>query len=143
MLENFLENYFKIEKAYRKVFQEEVEKYQLTPNEVLVILFLYENGSSVNTAKDIARYEGVSKGLIARSVDSLSEKGYLTLVRDEMDRRVIHLHLTEHCDEIVSGMAEKKKRFLACIQKNIPEEHIRITTETLEHFLENASNLSL
>lgn len=141
MLENFLENYFKIEKAYRKFFHEEVEKYQLTPNEILVILFLYENGSSVNTAKDIARYEGVSKGLIARSVDSLTEKGYLRLVRDETDRRMIHLHLTEPCDAIVSEIAERKKRFLEYIRKDIPEEHIRITSETLERFVENASSL--
>lgn len=141
MLENFMENYFKIEKAYRRFFHEEAEKYQLTPNEVLVILFLYENGSSVDTAKDIARYEGVSKGLIARSVDSLTEKGYLTLKRDEMDRRVIHLHLTEQCDGIVHQMAEKKKRFLECIQRDIPKEDIRITSRTLEHFMKNISGL--
>ena len=33
MLEDFFENYFKIEKAYRKYFQDEMEKYHLTPNE--------------------------------------------------------------------------------------------------------------
>ena len=40
MLEDFFENYFKIEKAYRKYFQDEMEKYHLTPNELLVLLFL-------------------------------------------------------------------------------------------------------
>lgn len=141
MLENFMENYFKIEKAYRRFFHEEAEKYQLTPNEVLVIIFLYEKGPSVDTAKDIAQYEGVSKGLIARSVDSLTEKGYLTLMRDETDRRVIHLHLTEQCNEIVHQVTEKKKRFLECIQRDIPQEDIRITARTLEHFMENISGL--
>lgn len=141
MLENFFENYIKIEKAYRKMFQEEAEKYQLTPNEILVILFLHENGTGVNTAKDIARYEGVSKGLIARSVDSLTEKGYLRLVRDETDRRMIHLHLTGQCDEIVEAISGKKRYFLEFIQRDIPEEHLRITSETLTHLMENASNL--
>lgn len=141
MLENFMEHYYKIEKAYRRFFHEEAEKYQLTPNEVLVVIFLYERGSSVDTAKDIAQYEGVSKGLVARSVDSLTEKGYLTLVRDETDRRVIHLHLTRQCDEIVQQMAEKKKRFLECIQKDIPKEDIQITARTLQHFMENISSL--
>ena len=40
MLENFMEHYFKIEKAYRKYFQAEMEEYQITPNEILVLLFL-------------------------------------------------------------------------------------------------------
>ena len=46
MLEDFFENYFKIEKAYRKYFQDEMEKYHLTPNELLVLLFLArDNGA--------------------------------------------------------------------------------------------------
>ena len=44
MLEDFFENYFKIEKAYRKYFQDEMEKYHLTPNELLVLLFLARDG---------------------------------------------------------------------------------------------------
>ena len=39
MLEDFLENYFKIEKAYRRFFHKEAEQYQLSPNEIDVILF--------------------------------------------------------------------------------------------------------
>lgn len=39
MLEDFFENYFKIEKAYRKYFQDEMEKYHLTPNELLCFFF--------------------------------------------------------------------------------------------------------
>lgn len=62
MLEDFFENYFKIEKAYRKYFQDEMEKYHLTPNELLVLLFLARDNGGCNTARDIAQYEGVSKG---------------------------------------------------------------------------------
>ena len=58
MLEDFFENYFKIEKAYRKYFQDEMEKYHLTPNELLVLLFLARDNGGCNTARDIAQYEG-------------------------------------------------------------------------------------
>ena len=56
MLEDFFENYFKIEKAYRKYFQDEMEKYHLTPNELLVLLFLARDNGGCNTARDIAQY---------------------------------------------------------------------------------------
>lgn len=81
MLEDFFENYFKIEKAYRKYFQDEMEKYHLTPNELLVLLFLARDNGGCNTARDIAQYEGVSKGLVARSVESLVEKQFLVVER--------------------------------------------------------------
>ena len=79
MLEDFFENYFKIEKAYRKYFQDEMEKYHLTPNELLVLLFLARDNGGCNTARDIAQYEGVSKGLVARSVESLWWNGMLPI----------------------------------------------------------------
>ena len=62
MLEDFFENYFKIEKAYRKYFQDEMEKYHLTPNELLVLLFLARDNGGCNTARDIAQYEGGVQG---------------------------------------------------------------------------------
>lgn len=140
MLEDFLENYFKIEKAYRRFFHEEAERYQLSPNEIDVILFLHRNGANADTSSDIAQFEGVSKGLIARSVDSLEKKGYLKLVRDEEDRRVIHLHLTDTCDVIVKEIAEKKKLFLKVMQGEIPKTHIELTEQTIAHFMENISS---
>ena len=95
MLEDFFENYFKIEKAYRKYFQDEMEKYHLTPNELLVLLFLARDNGGCNTARDIAQYEGVSKGLVARSVESLVEKQFLVVERDAADKRICHLYLTQ------------------------------------------------
>ena len=61
MLEDFFENYFKIEKAYRKYFQDEMEKYHLTPNELLVLLFLARDNGGCNTARDIAQYVVVAQ----------------------------------------------------------------------------------
>ena len=94
MLDHFFETYLKIEKAYRRFFQSEMEDYGLTPNELLVILFLAKRDKTLNTARDIAQHEGVSKGLVARSVEDLLAKGYLEVERDEVDRRICHLYLT-------------------------------------------------
>lgn len=62
MLEDFFENYFKIEKAYRKYFQDEMEKYHLTPNELLVLLFWHATTADAIRRRDIAQYEGVCQG---------------------------------------------------------------------------------
>ncbi|MFR4352163.1 MAG: MarR family winged helix-turn-helix transcriptional regulator [Roseburia sp.] len=141
MQDHFLENYFKIEKAYRKFFWDEMEAYQLSPNEILVILFLSRSGEDGNTARDIARFEGVSKALVARSVEGLAERGYLTMERDASDKRMYHLHLTEDCGELVARIGEKQRIFFERLLDGIPEEHIQITKQTLERFVGNVSGV--
>ena len=47
----------------------------------------------IDTAKDIARNLGISQSLICRSVDSLTRKGLIDVVKDSEDRRVNHLTL--------------------------------------------------
>ena len=137
MLDDFFENYFKIEKAYRRFFRTEMEKYHLTPNELLVLLFLSKGDGASDTARDIARYEGVSKGLVARSVESLSGKHYLAAERDGTDKRISHLHLTQSCGEMIEQITEKKKNFFRELMKDIPAEDIKVTEKTLRKFMEN------
>ena len=60
-----------MDKVYRRFYQHELAEYQFTPNEIAVILFLYNNAPDLDTATDIVRCKGISKGLVARSVDSL------------------------------------------------------------------------
>ena len=139
MLEDFFENYFKIEKAYRKYFQDEMEKYHLTPNELLVLLFLARDNGGCNTARDIAQYEGVSKGLVARSVESLVEKQFLVVERDAADKRICHLYLTQQCSALTEQMTEKKAAFFRRLAEGIPEEAIATTEQTLRRFMENIS----
>ena len=139
MLEDFFENYFKIEKAYRKYFQDEMEKYHLTPNELLVLLFLARDNGGCNKARDIAQYEGVSKGLVARSVESLVEKQFLVVERDAADKRICHLYLTQQCSALTEQMTEKKAAFFRRLAEGIPEEAIATTEQTLRRFMENIS----
>lgn len=139
MLEDFFENYFKIEKAYRKYFQDEMEKYHLTPNELLVLLFLARDNGGCNTARDIVQYEGVSKGLVARSVESLVEKQFLVVERDAADKRICHLYLTQQCSALTEQMTEKKAAFFRRLAEGIPEEAIATTEQTLRRFMENIS----
>ena len=126
MLEDFFENYFKIEKAYRKYFQDEMEKYHLTPNELLVLLFLARDNGGCNTA-------------VARSVESLVEKQFLVVERDAADKRICHLYLTQQCSVLTKQITEKKAAFFRRLAEGIPEEAIATTEQTLRRFMENIS----
>lgn len=141
VLEDFFENYFKMERAYRRFYHSEMEKYHLSPNELLVMLFLARGDRSSDTARDIASYEGVSKALVARSVESLSEKGYIRIERDSGDRRVCHLYLTESSDEIIHIITGKQQAFFDRMTSGIADENIAVVQSVINRFMENISNM--
>ncbi|MDM8134997.1 MarR family winged helix-turn-helix transcriptional regulator [[Clostridium] symbiosum] len=130
-----------MDKVYRRFYQHELAEYQFTPNEIAVILFLYNNAPDLDTATDIVRCKGISKGLVARSVDSLCREGYLTAVREPADRRIMHLKLSEKSRPITERIAVKQKELAGKIECGITPEELRITSATLDKLLINTEQL--
>ena len=135
----YFDKFIKLEKLYRKYVQEALVSYGLTPNEMIVLLFLYNNAPALDTSRDIVRCKGISKGLVARSVESLTSRGYLTTRRDERDHRVIHLKLSD--PEIVGDLQKTQEQLAARLEEGIPEEYKKVTNETLRLMIENVERM--
>lgn len=118
-----------MEKVHKKMCFEAVMEYHFTPNEILVLMFL-SNNPNFDTAKDIAYYRNISKGLIAKSVESLAEQGFLILKKDEKDRRKIHLILSEKSQAVVERIREISKDFQEQLLEGVPEEYLEILDKT-------------
>ncbi|MEF9938545.1 MAG: MarR family winged helix-turn-helix transcriptional regulator [Clostridium sp.] len=134
----FFEIYQKIDKAYRRYFQTKLAEYGFTPNEIVVILFLYNNAPGLDTATDIAIRKGMSKGMIARSVDSLCEKNYLEAVRDKKDRRIVHLALKNEHSQIAEEIERTQKDFFDQLVGDIPRNDLDLVRDTLTKLLTNS-----
>ena len=132
----YFDKFIKLEKLYRKYFQEALASYGFTPNEMIVLLFLYNNAPAMDTSRDIVRCKGISKGLVARSVESLTARGYLTTRRDD---RVIHLKLSD--PEIVCDLQKTQEQLAARLEEGIPEEYKKVTNDTLRLMIENVERM--
>lgn len=121
------EGYFsyvaKVDKIYRKLCDQAVAEYCFTPNEIVVMMFL-SNNPGLDSASDIVHYRNISKGLIAKSVESLCEKGYLETGKDAKDRRLIHLHLTGKSHEIVRRLQKCRRSFIKQLQQGVAQEDL-------------------
>ena len=84
MNHDLFSHFTKVDKLLRRQARYAVREYDFTENEVLVITVL-TNQKHITTASAIARFRGISKGLVAKSVDSLTEKGYLIQNKDLKD----------------------------------------------------------
>lgn len=91
-------NYFdllkKLQKAYTRLLEPVCRQWELTRNELDVLLFLYNN-PHLDRAADIVSCRGIAKSHVSVSVAELEKKGFLTTRACLQDRRNVHLCLTQ------------------------------------------------
>lgn len=132
---NLLISLSKLSKMYRAEVKAEMSDSDFSPNEFDLITFLSNN--EIDTSKEIADSLGLSKSLIARSVDSLVAKGYLETKIDEGDRRYIHLVLTDEAEPIADRLRNRRKKFIASMTEGLSQEQFAQFEQTLEKMIAN------
>lgn len=132
---NLLISLSKLSKMYRAEVKAEMSDSNFSPNEFDLITFLSNN--EMDTSKEIADSLGLSKSLIARSVDSLVAKGYLETKIDEGDRRYIHLVLTDEAKPIADRLRNRRKKFIASMTEGVSQEQFAQFEQTLEKMIAN------
>ena len=75
------------EKAFKDFCTNIMKKYNLTNNEVIILIFLSEN--TKNTAKDIVDEFLFSKSHVSLSTDQLTRKGYIKKIPDGKATRLL------------------------------------------------------
>lgn len=121
----------KSEKLRSAVLWELGEKYNLTQNEIEVLIFLHNN-PELNTSKDIVKYRWTSKSLVCKSVRSLLDNEYLDPAADYDDGRIMRLNMTEKCKEIAKDLAETEKKFYDFIFTDITDKEMAVIREFSE-----------
>lgn len=132
---NLLISLSKLSKSYRAVVKTEMSDSDFSPNELDLITFLSNN--EMDTSKEIADSLGLSKSLIARSVDALVAKGYLETSIDEGDRRYIHLVLTDQAKPVADRLRNLRKQFIASMTEEISQEQFTQFEAVLEKMIAN------
>ncbi len=123
-------------KRYHEWIKNNLHGYRFTPNEISSMIYLLIDPET-DTAKDISTKYGTTQSLICRSVDSLSEKGYLQITNDETDRRVNHLSLNIEDDELRKKLLSLNKEFIEMLMANVPAEDVQVFQSVLQRIEEN------
>lgn len=126
-----------VKKLYMKVCAQAVQEEDLSQNEMDVILFLCKY-KTVDTAKDIAKYRCMSKSLVCKSVDALTNRGFLEVVQDKEDRRFQHLKLSQRGEAVVQKLQEAREVFLEALQQGIGKEEMEVFLRVLSKIRNNA-----
>lgn len=127
---NVLIHFSYIVKTYWQFVEEYMKNSSFSPNEMNLMLFLANN--KADTAIDFVKETGFSKSLLTRSVDSLTEQGYIKKELDQEDKRFTHLKLTKKGEDIALNLRTLRSDFINILTDNISQEEFLTFQETLE-----------
>lgn len=126
-----LKNFRSLPLLYEKAFSETMEKYDMTQFEVDVLGFKHFY-PEYDTAKQISELRRLPKANVSVAVDRLTKKGYLYGDRDENDRRVIHLKITDDANDAINSIVKEYDKFLDTLFSGFTEQE-KETWQLLEN----------
>ena len=136
----YFETMLRARKGYSRVMDPICQQWDLTRNELDVILFLYNN-PEYDRASDVAARRGMAKSHVSLSVSTLESKGLLRRRADPEDRRTVHLELIGEAQDIAQQGRQAQQAFFGKIYAGLTGEEIAAWSRITEKVSQNIANL--
>ena len=137
-------NYFDVmneaKKGYTRYLEPVCREWDLTRNELDVVLFL-ANNPTMDRAADIVAHRGLAKSHVSLSVSTLESKGLVYREMDTGDRRTVHLKLTTEGLRAAQAGREAQKAFFERIHQGISQEEMAVWRGLTEKISQNIKNM--
>ena len=137
-------NYFEAmqlgKKGYRQALDPVCRRWELTHNELDVVLFL-ANNPGLDRAVDIVTHRGMTKSHVSLSVSDLESRGLVRCRKDPRDQRTVRLELTESAREIAMAGRVAQKSYFGRLFRGLSREELEIWQRILEKVHENMEEM--
>ena len=137
---NYFDTMARAQKGYARLLEPLCKRWDLTRNELDVILFL-ANNPDYDRAVDIVNNRGLAKSHVSLSVANLENRGLLRRIPDPADRRTVHLQLTEAAKPITDVACRVQKQFMDYLHQGVTEEQLEMMRLFAQRVHENIKNI--
>ena len=137
---NYFDTMARAQKGYARLLEPICKKWNLTRNELDVMLFL-ANNPDFDRAVDIVNHRGLAKSHVSMSVTNLESRGLLERISDPADRRTVHLKLTEKAREITDVGCRRQKQFMDYLHQGVTQEQLDMMRLFAQRVYENVQNI--
>ena len=120
---NYFDNALRGRKEYYRALEPVCRQWELTRNELDIILFL-ANTPVLNRASDIVTRRGIAKSHVSQSVSHLESRGILQARQDPKDRRITRLSLTPEAADLAAQAQAAQRAFFSLVLKGLTQEDI-------------------
>ena len=137
----FFETALRAQKSYSRLMEPVCKKWNLTHNELDVLLFL-ANNPGLDTARDVCTYRGLKPGIVSFHVEKLVQEGYLLRQPAPGDRRKCRLVCTEKAGPVVQQGRALQETFFRRMTAGLDPQDLAAFRRCLEGFRRNLSQMT-
>ncbi|WP_449619920.1 MarR family winged helix-turn-helix transcriptional regulator [Robertmurraya sp. Marseille-Q9965] len=135
IVDRYIDLSFSVTKKEEALMTKELGS-EITQDQHFILRYIYRVGTCTST--ELAEEFEVKKSAITAIINRLWEKGFIKRTRDEKDRRVVYLTLTEQGEDFFQKIEEKinclVEKFISKFEPSEMEQFIR-TYEKLNQML--------
>ncbi|WP_178021789.1 MarR family transcriptional regulator [uncultured Paenibacillus sp.] len=103
---------------------------QILPSKFFILLAVYRYGRS--TVSQIAEQVGLSSSANTIAINKMVQESLLDRVRDEADKRICWIDLTDRGRSVLEGMIAKRNQIFQTILGDFPEEQLQVFLQSLQ-----------
>lgn len=127
----------KLDKVFKQNFDQELERVGLTFSQMRVLRFLEDNPNTKITQKDISKELDIQHSTTIGLLKRMQEKGLVTVVMDEDNRRCRNIFLTSKAEEISCEMERGRTIMENRVVASFTEEEKEIFYRLLNKAIDN------
>lgn len=127
----------KLDKVFKQNFDQELERVGLTFSQMRVLRFLEDNPNTKITQKDISKELDIQHSTTIGLLKRMQEKGLVTVVVDEDNRRFRNIFLTSKAEEISCEMERGRTIMENRVVASFTEEEKEIFYRLLNKAIDN------
>ena len=127
----------KLDKVFKQNFDQELERVGLTFSQMRVLRFLEANPNTKITQKDISKELDIQHSTTIGLLKRMQEKGLVTVVEDEDNRRCRNIFLTSKAEEISCEMERGRTIMENRVVASFTEEEKEIFYRLLNKAIDN------
>lgn len=113
------------------IYEHIAEELKLSQLEIDILLFL-RNQPEFSTARDIAAYRGFAKSNVSNAVETLRQKGYLSVLTDPNNRKVQRLCLSPERETAIARLRQCQKMEFSLTLADISDEEYHMLHDLME-----------
>ena len=123
----------------QKYFDTELSRFGIGSGQMSFLLDINENEGI--TMRELTALGDVDKGTTTKSIQKLSELGYIEVRSDETDKRVKRLYTTKKTGEIINDLYRIRNGCVNALFRDIDEEDLEKGADLFQKVADNAREL--
>ena len=131
-----------IKKSYEKALLPIMQKYNLTKNQIDILLFL-KNNPIYNTVREIVDVRVLSKSQTSASIDEMCKRGIVKKVQVGQDKRSFNIYITPEVSQLINDAVDAQINFSSNILCGLSIDDLEHINNIIDTISDNLINKNL